>query len=220
MKEHYTLITFSMNKNNSGNLVRSFTIKINRRLLIYFILFGLVSFLAVFGLQHTKEMYYGYIFPKQENFPNPQITTFTFNPCLTQSYNEDFETFFGNRVENNQFYYNRSVDVSQDELENDNENSVIKDSDDSIIYMDQYYVNRYVRSIDGSGSGYYINYVDKNYRKFLHPMSRCEIEKYKHRVLIYLEATLADFLWVLLFTIVPTLVLYLNQKYKFKIKIQ
>ncbi len=117
-------------------------------------------------------------------------------------------------------YFDLSVEANQYELENAKENSVIKEDDGSIIYIDKHYYYNYIRSRDGSDIGYYNPYPTEKYRKFIHPMSRCEIEKYKNRVGIYIKATLADFLWVILFTIVPTLLIYLYQKYNFKIKIQ
>ena len=137
-----------------------------------------------------------------------KLSQASLDPCKTQSFTEDFKTFFGNIVYSDRYEKSESIEINEAEAEILKKKSVI--------------INEYARitkskSVESGMPSGIIRIV--NYKKFINQFSDCDCRSGSHKYFIYLKGLLADFIPAIILGFIIGAILSLIWKFNFKIRI-
>lgn len=136
---------------------------------------------------------------------------FSYDPCHTQAYTNDFKTFFGNIVSSDFSQYNQYVEGSY----TSEQMKQVKFSSTEIIYEDHY-----VRLMDWTDENFPPSYyITNKYRRFVTKFSQCDCDTISHKTYVRFRGMWADWIPASIIGIILTTILSLIWKYSFKIKI-
>ncbi|MDO9000552.1 MAG: hypothetical protein Q7W45_12355 [Bacteroidota bacterium] len=138
--------------------------------------------------------------------PYAEIQSFSSNPCETQSYPQDFNTYFGNIVHGDINKYTSFKYVNEDE------SKLLKGSGKIVIAENKYKIEDYGRYPPK------VKYFAK-YKVFDNTFSLCDCGSKSQKGKVYIKAMFADFIPATIIGLIIAVILSLVWKFNFKIKI-